>query len=374
MWAALKETTVGGYELWRAAVFFVFVLVSLVAGRLGRFLLERSAGRAADGKREWLAAVLHALAKGIVLFLFALGFSLWFRLDQGALSALSAGLASILEVVQRLLVAVAYGYVVYCLVDVVDQYLTGLAERTESKVDDILAPLLGRSIRITIAVIVLLNVATVVSGKSIMTILAGLGVGGLAVALAAQDTVKNFFGSLVILGDRPFEIGDRIIVDGHDGPVERVGFRSTKIRTLDGHLVTVPNSEMVNKTVQNVGKRPYIRRVSNLTITYDTPPDKVTRAVEIVKDILADHEGMAPDLPPRVFFNGFNDCSLNVLMIYWFHPPDYWRYMAFSERINMLILERFNEDGIEFAFPTQTLYLANDDKRQLALKMLKEQT
>jgi len=166
----------------------------------------------------------------------------------------------------------------------------------------------------------------------------------------------------VILGDKPFEVGDRVVVAGHDGPVEGVGFRSSKIRTLDGHLVTVPNSEIVNASVQNIGKRPYIRRLANITITYDTPPEKVERAIAIVKDVLQDHEGMNTDFPPRVFFNDFNDCSLNILMIYWYHPPDYWKYQEFSQGVNMAILKRFNAEGIEFAFPTQTIYLANDDK------------
>jgi MscS family membrane protein len=149
-----------------------------------------------------------------------------------------------------------------------------------------------------------------------------------------------------------------VVFDGHDGAVESVGFRSTKIRTLDGHLVTVPNGEIVNRTVQNIGKRPYIKRIMNVTVTYDTTAAKMARAVEIIEDILRDHEGMNPEFPPRVFFSGFNDCSLNILVIYWYHPPDYWKYMDFSARVNMSLLERYNAEGIEFAFPTQTIHMA----------------
>lgn len=369
MWNVLTQKTVAGNELWRLVVFFGVVLLSLVAGRLARFFMERTAKRVAGTKRELLGVCLKALARAMILIAVAVG--VW--LGSSALS-LAPGVFSVLTTVSRVLNAAAVGYVLYCLVDVVDYYLVGLAHRTESKVDDVLAPLVGKSVRITIGVVVLLNVVHEVSGQSITTILAGLGVGGLAIALAAQDTIKNFFGSIVIMGDKPFEIGDRIVIDGHDGPVESVGFRSTRIRTLTGHQVTVPNSEMANKTVQNIGKRPYIRRLANITITYDTPPEKVERAVEIIKEILANHEGINPKFPPRVYFNDFNDWSLNILVIYWYHPPDYWKYMAFSERVNMLIMKRFNEEGIEFAFPTQTVYLANDEKFDLALKMLKEQT
>ena len=158
---------------------------------------------------------------------------------------------------------------------------------------------------------------------------------------------------------------DRVVIDGHDGSVETVGLRSTKIRTLDGHLITVPNGELANKTIQNIGKRPYIRRIANITITYDTPPEKIERALEIIKELLDNHEGMHENLPPRVFFNELNSDSLNIIVMYWYHPPDYWSYMKFTEGFNKEIFHRFNEEGIEFAFPTQTVYLAGDNSRPL---------
>ncbi|MGD8764321.1 MAG: mechanosensitive ion channel [Desulfobacteraceae bacterium] len=158
-----------------------------------------------------------------------------------------------------------------------------------------------------------------------------------------------------------------MVVDGHDGPVEEVGLRSTKIRTLEGHLVTVPNGELANKTIQNIGKRPYIRRIVNLTITYDTPSERIDHALELVKDILDNHEGMHEDFPPRVYFNDFNSASLNIMVIYWYHPPNYCDFMAFTERFNREVFRRFSEEGIDFAFPTQTLYLAGDPTRPLTV-------
>ena len=157
------------------------------------------------------------------------------------------------------------------------------------------------------------------------------------------------------------------MIDGHDGPIEEVGLRSTKLRTLDGHLVTVPNGELANKTIQNISRRPYIRRLVNLTITYDTSPEKLDRAIEIVKEILDHHEGMHENLPPRVFFNDFNAASLNIMVIYWYHPPQYWDYMAFTEWFNKEVFRRFDEEEIDFAFPTQTLFLAGDSRRPLIL-------
>jgi len=140
------------------------------------------------------------------------------------------------------------------------------------------------------------------------------------------------------------------------------------VRTLTGHLVTVPNEKMATSKIENIGKRPSIRRLSNITITYDTPPDKVERALEIIRSILENHEGMHPDFPPRAYFNEFNDASLNILMIYWYHPPNYWDFAAFSERINLQIMRAFEAEGIEFAFPTTTTYLAHDERRPLHIQ------
>jgi MscS family membrane protein len=348
-----KYITVTERELSSWALFFVIILISLVAGKLARIFLSKLSEKAntAD-KKQLFSVILSSLANPIMLIAFAVGLRIALVFMD-----LSPKLLTFLTTMTGMFNSFAIGYLIYSMVDVVDYYLSKWTERTESKVDDALAPLVGKAVRITVLVLVVLNVVVRVSGQDITTIVASLGVGGLAFALAGQDTIKNFFGSIVIFGDKPFEIGDRIVVDGHDGPVETVGFRSTKIRTLDGHLVTVPNSEMVNKTVRNIGKRPYIKRVANISITYDTAPAKVERAIEIIKEILNDHEGMDPDYPPRVYFNDFLDSSLNIVMIYWYHPPEYWDYMAFSECVNMQILNRFNDEGIEFAFPTQTLYI-----------------
>ena len=354
---ALKMGTVAGIEAWRVAAFFGAVLVSLIVGRLARLFMTKSAEKTKSAGRELAGVILKAMARPAVLIAFAVG---W-RLGAAALGGLGTGLTGVLSTVSRVLTAAAIGYSLYAMVDLIDFQLMRFAARTESKVDDMLVPMVGKSVRITVLVLVVLDVVQTVSTKPITSILAGLGVGGLAIALAGQDTIKNFFGSLVIVADKPFQIGDRIIVDGHDGPVESVGFRSTKIRTLDGHVVTVPNSEIVNKTVQNIGKRPYIKRVMNVTVTYDTTPAKMARAVDIIEEILRDHEGMDPEFPPRAFFSDFNDWALNILVIYWYHPPDYWKYMEFSARVNMSLLERFNEEGIEFAFPTQTICMAGEN-------------
>jgi MscS family membrane protein len=240
-------------------------------------------------------------------------------------------------------------------------WFTVRMEKTDKHMNKMFIPVIKKSLRAALIILVLIQIIQILSDKPITSIVAGLGIGGLAIALAAQDTLRHFFGSVVLVGDKPFDIGDRIVIDGHDGPVESVDLRSTRIRTLEGHLVTIPNGELANKTIQNIGKRPHIRRLANITITYDTPPEKVKEAKEILENILKDHEGMNPDFPPRVYFNEFNADSLNFLVLYWYHPPDFWAYMEFTEKVNNEILERFNKAGIEFAFPTQTIHLKNEE-------------
>jgi MscS family membrane protein len=256
------------------------------------------------------------------------------------------------------------------LVQIVDIKLKKWAASTESTIDDMLVPLVGKTLRIFIIIIGGMIIIQNLTGLQLGPLIASLGIGGLAVALAAKESIANFFGTLTILFDKPFQVGERIVIDNCDGVVESVGFRSTRIRTLTGHLVTIPNEKVVNSTLENIGLRPHIRWLTNITITYDTPPDKVEKAVKIIENILENHEGMNEDFPPRVYFNNFNDCSLNIMVIVWYHPPNYWDCQAWIQKTCLKIMREFEKEEIEFAFPTQTVYLANDEKRQLKLKLL----
>ncbi len=356
----LFDMTFAGNEPWRLIGLFGSLLAGLILGKVGRMVLQGASKRLDENGRHIASVTMTSLADSIGFLSFAVG------LEAGVgFLRLSEHIDNLFNTTVNILFILSVAWVVYCLVDVVDRWFRSLTGTTSNRMDDMLAPLVRKSLRVTVVILALLQVATALSDKPVTSLIAGLGVGGLAIALAAQDTLKNFFGSLVILADKPFGLGDRIVVDGHDGPVEEVGFRSTRIRTLDGHLVTIPNGEMANRTILNIGKRPYIRRLSNLSIPFDTPPDKIRRAVEIIQEILKDHEGMRPEFPPRVHFNDFNTASLNIIMIYWYHPPNYWDFVAFNERINQAILTQFNAEGIEFAFPAQTVYLAGDPKRPL---------
>lgn len=275
------------------------------------------------------------------------------------------GFDSLLNTVLELLIILAIGHFVYRQIDVIDHWLRRFASDDSVNIDDMLIPIVGKSIRVAVVILVVLQSAQALSDQPITSILAGIGIGGLALGLAAQDTIRNFFGSLMIFADKPFNVGELIDMDGTLGSIMEVGVRTTKIRTLDGHVLTVPNGSLANMTIHNIGKRPFIRRVFDVTITYDTPSEKVDRALEILKEILDNHEGMNPNLPPRVYFDDLNADSLNLKCFYWYHPPDFWKYMEFTQWVNREIFKRFNEEGIDFAFPTQTIHLASDNNRPL---------
>jgi potassium efflux system protein len=211
------------------------------------------------------------------------------------------------------------------------------------------------------------------------TILGGaLAIG---VGFGSQAIINNFLSGLIMLAERPVRLGERIVFGNYDGTVEEVGFRSTKLRTLTDNLVTIPNSSLINESIENIGRRRTIRRLMNVTITYDTPRDRVLAAVQAIRDILAEkgiREPIHPivgfeQFPPRVYFNDYNAESLNIQVVYWYAPPDWWPYMEHSERVNMRIMEEFERLGVEFAFPSRTLYLAGDLRRELAVRLLPEQ-
>lgn len=356
----MDQEVFAGNELWRVSLAVFLVLAGSALGWGARLIFAFTADRLQKRAKHTGAVAMQALKRSSVLAFMVAGFAAGVVLLDWPQVFRSAVFTT-----RDVLLWTTVMITVFNLVDVPETILERIFARTPTKLDDMMLPIIRKLMKATVIVLGLVQIAQVLSKEPITSIIAGLGIGGLAVALAAQESLSHFFGSIALIFDKPFQVGDRVVIDGYDGPVESIGLRSTQIRTLEGHLVTIPNGKLANKNIQNIGERPFIRRIANITITYDTPPEKVDRAIEILQEELRDHEGMDPDFPPRVYFNEFNDASLNLFVIYWYHPPAYWDYMAFNDRFNRTIFRRFNEEGIDFAFPTQTLYLAGDPNRPL---------
>ena len=241
------------------------------------------------------------------------------------------------------------------LVDLFMIYLTKLAERTKNTMDDQLVPVARRITKGVVlfgGIIYILNILDV----NITALLTGISIGGLALALAAQDTVKNLIGSLVIFVDRPFQIGDWINFDGIDGTVEEVGIRSTRVRTFANSVIYVPNGKLADMTVNNMGVRLFRRYSTQLGITYDTPPHLIEAFVEGIKEMIRQHPSTRKDYF-EVHLNGFGDSSLNIMLYMFFRVPDWTNELSGKHDIIIGIIKLADKLGIRFAFPTTTLHI-----------------
>ncbi|MDO4461287.1 MAG: mechanosensitive ion channel family protein [Bacteroidia bacterium] len=193
-------------------------------------------------------------------------------------------------------------------------------------------------------------------GYDVSAMIAGLGIGGLALAMAAQDSVSNFFGGFTIFTDHPFKVGDRIRIGGNDGTVFEIGIRSFRMRTLDGTVIIIPNSQAVSQVIENISNEPTRKIKLQLGLTYDTTPEQMQKAMKILDQIGLDNDEITND--GNATFNSFGDFSLNILFVYYIKKgSDVFRV---QNDVNMEILKRFNAEGLNFAFPTQTVYTINN--------------
>jgi MscS family membrane protein len=346
------------------------ILVAYIIGKIIGMVFNLVAERLKQKGRPASAALASAAGHTMGFFLLVVGLAIGLRFIS-----IPYAFQSVVSMSVDILFACVGGLFAWRLVEVAAAAFESYASKTPSKMDDMLVPIIRNGLRIVVVVLFVVQVVQIASHQELSSVLAGLGIGGLAVALAAQDSIKNIFGSIIIIGDKPFMIDERITVDSVDGVVEQVGLRSTRIRTLTGSLVTIPNGELANKTIENLGRRERLRRNFNITLTYDTTPEKILRAKEIVAEILAvgpkqggrteggDVQNQA--FLPRIFFSEFADFSLNIVVYYWYNSTDYWAYMSYGEWFNLELMKRFNAEGIEMAYPTQTIYLAGDAKRPL---------
>jgi len=191
-------------------------------------------------------------------------------------------------------------------------------------------------------------------GFSITALVAGLGIGGIAVALAMQNILGDIFASISIVMDKPFVIGDFIIVDEHIGTVEYIGIKSTRIRSLSGEHIIISNADLLKSRIRNYKRMQERRIVFHFGITYQTPLEKIKQIPDIVRDIIEAHDKTRFD---RAHFKAYGDSSLDFEAVYYVLDPEYTQYMNTQQAINFELFKHFQQNGIEFAYPTQTLYL-----------------
>lgn len=240
-------------------------------------------------------------------------------------------------------------------VDIFTAVLRKRAAQTDTKMDDQLVPIIRTSLRVGVLALGGLFVLSNL-GVNVAALFAGVGLLGLGVALAAQDTVKNFFGGVTVFADKPFQIGDWIIVGGVEGTVEEVGLRSTRVRTFYNSIVTVPNYTFTDTNVDNMGARRWRRYSTTLGLSYSTTPEQMQAFVEGLRAIIRANPSMRTDFY-IVEFKEFGPSTLDVMLYCFIDAPNWNDEMRVRHVLNLDIVRLAERLRVEFAFPTQTLHL-----------------
>ena len=261
------------------------------------------------------------------------------------------------------LLEIVFSLLVIWLASRISKFVQYYSETHVKESKSLDAHMVSMLVKILKAFIVLVGILIAIQnvGINIVSLMAGLGLGGLALALAAKDTAANFFGSLMIMIDRPFKVGDWISVPGVEGDVEDVGIRSTKIRTFYNSVISVPNSVMASEKIDNLGARKYRRVKIYLGITYDSSPEKIEIFLEGLKKIIQANPTSKKDAF-HVVFNDFGPSSLDILLYFFLKVPDWAAELVERQNIFLEILRLAKEVGVNFAYPSQSIYMEKPSK------------
>jgi MscS family membrane protein len=271
---------------------------------------------------------------------------------------LPASVLEILFVGLKLFTVVSAVWTAFLFINLLSDYLCEKAQKTDTKYDDLLVPLMSRSLKFFVACMGIITGAKAFN-LPIQGLVGGLGLGGAALALASKDAISNLFGSITVLTDRPFEVGDWVVTDQAEGSVESVGFRSTRIRTFYNSQITIPNSLLTTSIVDNMGRRHYRRIKTTLSVQYDTTPAQMDAFCEGIRELVRRHPYTRKDYY-HVYFNQFGASSLDILLYCFLECPDWSIELRERHRLFLDILQLARKLGVEFAFPTSTLHMFSE--------------
>lgn len=343
------RTTFLGNPLWQYLASLIYIVLAFYVAKfldwLTRVWLRRFTGKTKTTVDDQLLELLNGPIKVVAFVVFLhIGLSIF---HWPPLAELWLHKAFVV------VLAVSLTYMALKVTDVLVDLWRGRAVDLEKGMNDQLFIVIRKGLKAFLLVIAAL-VTMQNLGVNVTAAIASLSIGGLAIGLAAQDTLANLFGAVAIFADKPFRVGDRIKLDTVDGQVETIGLRSTRVRSLDGHLITIPNKTMGSATITNVTARPNIKTEMNLSLTYDTPTAKVQRASALLEEIYRAHP-LTSDV--WISFNRFDASALNIYVVHWWNGVEPKAHLAGMQELNLEIKRRFEAEGIEFAFPTQTVHL-----------------
>lgn len=342
-----------GLQLWQLVGIGILVLLTFLAHFIFTFLVDkgliylmRRLGYGYIGENYLLP-----IAKICSFYLIVIVLSLLIRVLQLPVE-IYAWIVPIIDTLKPFLITVIF----YKIVDVVAAYFAKLASKTESTLDDQLVPLIRKTLKAFVIIVGTLFILRDGLDLDIIPFLTGLSIGGLAIALAAQDTIKNFFGSVMIFIDKPFQVGDWITSGEIDGTVEEVGFRSSRVRTPRNSVMYVPNGKIADAVIDNHGLRQYRRYTTNLMLTYDTPPALIEEFVKGLREIVMAHPKTRKDFF-TIYFNNLSSYSQDVLFTIFFEVPTLPEELEARHEILIQVVKLGKSLGVRFAFPTQTLHM-----------------
>jgi len=337
-----------GNTLQEWAISAAVIILSFVVGKIIYWVFSKLARHLTAKTKTNLDDILIDLVEEPLVVTFILS-GVWFGITLLNMSEETD--IFIGQVFQFLIVMMIAWLIVRLLDAIFENILVPLTDKTEGDLDDQLLPIVRKGTRIavwTMAAIIGLNNA----GYDVAALIAGLGIGGLALAMAAKDTVSNVFGGFTIFTDKPFSLNDRVKIAGYDGTIKEIGVRSTRLVTLEGRTVTIPNGKFSDSPIENVSWEPSRKISMVLGLTYDTTPENMQKALLLLNEIVDMQEGL--EEKRTIFFSGFGDSAMEITFIYYISSGS--DIAGIQNNINLAILTKFNAAGLEFAFPSQTLY------------------
>ncbi len=331
------------------------VAVGIIAAIVAAVVLK-VAGKGAAKLSDFAGRIIGSLAAPVAWIFVLAGLSL----ANNAVD-LPGKLDAICDKIFYALFIIVIVWGVVRVVSACDEHISAKRAKTpDSGMDKLVGDLVRRAAKTVVWAIAILFIAQNLFALNVTALITGAGVAGLAIAFAAQNTIANIFGALSIVTDKIFKIGDFIDVGGKRGTVEEVGFRSTKLRSLDGTVWNLPNRVVTDAAIENISKRGNIKYAFTLSLIYQTTPEQMKQALDILKEIFGSFHGFDQEkFPAKFSFSTFNASSLDIGVIVWFNTRDFMEAQRMKQEINLQILERFNAAGLTFAYPTVTNYLVN---------------
>lgn len=355
----IGENTIADWCWFAGILLFGLLFHILFARLLTRLIyrLFRKKGKQDIGFDQLFVLLRRPWAVFLLLLTFYIAcHQLAFPLSWKMAAADKFGIRMVLERIYETALIISFTWILLRLADFFGLLLIHRAAATESKHDDQLIPFFRESIKVVLVILSFFFILGAVFHINIASLIAGLGIGGLAVALAAKESIENLLASFTIFLDKPFSVGDQVQVEKVSGTVERIGFRSTRIRTEEKSYVTVPNKKMVDCEVNNLSLRP-LRRVSQtIRLTYNTPADKLKLLIADLQALLDQHVNI-DESESRVRLYDLSHSSMDVLLIYFIKDLEYDSFIDIRQEVNYQVIYLVERHGLSFAFPSTSVYM-----------------